>query len=71
MSPEAEKTATSPDQTQPAATLGDNVLQGLESEYELPEKRINGGLHAWLSVLAGFCIFVNSWYVKLIFSLLS
>jgi hypothetical protein len=21
----------------------------------------NGGLHAWLSVLAGFCVFVNSW----------
>lgn len=21
----------------------------------------NGGLQAWLSVLAGFCVFVNSW----------
>ncbi|CAG7941664.1 unnamed protein product [Penicillium olsonii] len=26
-----------------------------------PKRRINGGLDAWLSVLAGFCVFVNSW----------
>lgn len=23
----------------------------------------DGGLEGWLSVLAGFCVFVNSWYV--------
>lgn len=23
----------------------------------------NGGLEGWLSVLAGFCVFVNSWYL--------
>ncbi|KAJ5453063.1 Major facilitator superfamily domain general substrate transporter [Penicillium cf. griseofulvum] len=30
-------------------------------EHALPEKRVNGGLDAWLNVLAGFCVFVNSW----------
>ena len=29
-----------------------------------PKRRINGGLDAWLSVLAGFCVFVNSWLVR-------
>ena len=23
----------------------------------------NGGLEAWLNVVAGFCVFVNSWYI--------
>lgn len=27
----------------------------------LSKPRINGGLQAWLSVLALFCVFVNSW----------
>ena len=26
-----------------------------------PKRRIDGGTLAWLNVLAGFCIFVNSW----------
>jgi hypothetical protein len=25
----------------------------------------NGGLEAWLSVVAGFCVFVNSWYAPI------
>ena len=29
------------------------------AERPMPE----GGLEGWLSVLAGFCVFVNSWYV--------
>lgn len=33
-----------------------------DREHDLP-KRVNGGLNAWLTVLAGFCIFVNSWLV--------
>ena len=30
-----------------------------------PERQAmpDGGLEGWLSVLAGFCVFVNSWYV--------
>lgn len=51
-----------------------------EHEHEQPKKRINGGLDAWLNVLAGFCVFVKSWsvyivvilclyYIKLIFFL--
>ncbi|CAG7959711.1 unnamed protein product [Penicillium salamii] len=52
---------------QPPSTdgLGDNLAPKRENEQatepELPKKRINGGLDAWLSVLAGFCVFVNSW----------
>lgn len=43
-------------------TLGDNSPHNNEgTETGLPKKRLNGGLDAWLSVLAGFCIFVNSW----------
>lgn len=68
MSPEAEKTDSSPDQAQPAANLGNNPVPMVQDEHEHPKRRINGGLDAWLSVLAGFCIFVNSWYVILIFS---
>lgn len=25
------------------------------------KRRVDGGTQAWLTVLAGFCIFVNSW----------
>ncbi|KAJ6072818.1 hypothetical protein N7467_010903 [Penicillium canescens] len=43
-------------------TLGDNSPSNNEgTEPDLPKKRLNGGLDAWLSVLAGFCVFVNSW----------
>lgn len=31
------------------------------SEDEASKPRINGGLEAWLTVLALFCVFVNSW----------
>lgn len=46
------------DQRQPAAarsksseTLNDDVSH----------QNLNGGLQAWLGVVAGFCVFVNSW----------
>jgi hypothetical protein len=43
-------------------TLGDNSPSNNEgTEPDLPKKRLDGGLDAWLSVLAGFCVFVNSW----------
>lgn len=43
-------------------TLGDNSpLNNEGTEPDLPKKRLDGGLDAWLSVLAGFCVFVNSW----------
>lgn len=36
-----------------------------QSSSELNDDHVkpiqNGGLQAWLSVLAGFCVFVNSW----------
>lgn len=37
-----------------------NLTSDNEHENE-PQKRVNGGLNAWLNVLAGFCVFVNSW----------
>lgn len=37
-----------------------NLTPDNEHENE-PQKRVNGGLDAWLNVLAGFCVFVNSW----------
>lgn len=30
---------------------------------EIAKPKINGGLQAWLAVLALFCVFVNSWSV--------
>lgn len=34
----------------------------LEDSNVVPSASIpNGGLGAWLTVLAGFCVFVNSW----------
>lgn len=35
-------------------------------EHEQPKKRVNGGLDAWLNVLAGFCVFVNSWLAYIV-----
>lgn len=32
-------------------------LENAAQESPVP----NGGLEGWLSVLAGFCVFVNSW----------
>lgn len=59
----AEKTTLSGDehdQQRPAAarskfseTLNDDVSH----------QNLNGGLQAWLGVVAGFCVFVNSWWV--------
>jgi len=61
MSSQAEKTIPGGDQQPSTATL-DNSAPDIEYENEeLPRKKVNGGLDAWLSVLAGFCIFVNSW----------
>jgi hypothetical protein len=54
------------DQRQPAAACDKS------SELnDVSEQNPNGGLRAWLSVLAGFCVFVNSWLVKLDFCQLS
>lgn len=30
---------------------------------EIAKPKINGGLQAWLAVIALFCVFVNSWSV--------
>lgn len=39
---------------------------------ELAERSpINGGFEGWLSVVAGFCVFVNSWCVDIWLSILS
>ncbi|CAI7655763.1 unnamed protein product [Penicillium discolor] len=38
-----------------------NLAPENHHEHEQPKKRVNGGLDAWLNVLAGFCVFVNSW----------
>lgn len=40
-----------------------NLAPENHHEHEQPKKRVNGGLDAWLNVLAGFCVFVNSWFV--------
>ncbi|RHZ67337.1 putative MFS monocarboxylate transporter [Aspergillus thermomutatus] len=44
------------DEAVPAQT-GQDAVEGAEPVKPVP----NGGLQAWLSVLAGFCVFVNSW----------
>jgi hypothetical protein len=35
--------------------------QSNQLSHDAAKRRINGGTLAWLNVLAGFCIFVNSW----------
>lgn len=47
----------------------DNLALDNERENEQPKKRVNGGLDAWLNVLAGFCVFVNSWLVYTVVTL--
>lgn len=37
---------------------GQDAVEVVEPVAPVP----NGGFQAWLSVLAGFCVFVNSWY---------
>ncbi|KAJ5129486.1 uncharacterized protein N7515_005525 [Penicillium bovifimosum] len=52
---EEEKTC---DGAQPHPTPADS---NNGKEYDIHKRRINGGLDAWLGVVAGFCVFVNSW----------
>jgi hypothetical protein len=63
MSAQTEKTI--PDgveQPYSTPTLGNTSAPNEhETENELARKQINGGLDAWLNVVAGFCIFANSW----------
>jgi hypothetical protein len=62
MSPQTEKTIPDGEQRNLTPTLHNTLApDDQEIEDEIPRKRINGGLDAWLGVLAGFCVFVNSW----------
>ena len=47
----------------PLPPASGNLAPENDHEHEQPQKRVNGGLDAWLNVLAGFCVFVNSWLV--------
>lgn len=48
------------DNVQPEPTVADsNQLSHLSDDGA--KRRIDGGTLAWLNVLAGFCVFVNSW----------
>lgn len=40
------------------------ATEGPELNNDVAKPRVNGGLQAWLTVLALFCVFVNSWYVE-------
>ena len=42
----------------PATVSGNEVPPQVDT---LSKPRLNGGLQAWLTVLALFCVFVNSW----------
>jgi hypothetical protein len=53
----------------PHPTPVSNLSNKDGKEYDIHKRRINGGLDAWLGVLAGFCVFVNSWLVNLYFEL--
>ena len=55
--PEAEYDA---DSVQPDSPVGEENQSDQLGE-DGPTRRIDGGTLAWLNVLAGFCIFVNSW----------
>jgi hypothetical protein len=59
----AEK-ATTPqyeaDNVQPESTVADQD-QSNQLSHDVAKLKINGGTLAWLNVLAGFCVFVNSW----------
>ena len=37
--------------------------QSHQLSHDAAKRKINGGTLAWLNVLAGFCVFVNSWWV--------
>lgn len=58
-----EKTATpqyEADNVQSDSTVADQD-QSNQLGHDAAKRRINGGTLAWLNVLAGFCVFVNSW----------
>jgi hypothetical protein len=48
------------DNAQPESTVAEQV-QSNQLSHDAAKRRINGGTLAWLNVLAGFCVFVNSW----------
>lgn len=48
------------DNVQPESTVADQD-QSYQLSHDAARRRINGGTLAWLNVLAGFCVFVNSW----------
>jgi hypothetical protein len=48
------------DNVQPESTVA-NSNQPSQLSDDGAKRRINGGTLAWLNVLAGFCVFVNSW----------
>lgn len=50
------------DTVQPDSMVGERDQSDQLSD-DGAKRRINGGTLAWLNVLAGFCIFVNSWCV--------
>lgn len=52
-----EKTDHDHDDTQ--LSVGNQAPQPDDDAFSKP--RINGGLQAWLTVLALFCVFINSW----------
>lgn len=51
---------------QPHLPPSGNLAPDNERQLEQPKTRVNGGLDAWLNVLAGFCVFVNSWLVYIV-----
>lgn len=55
--PESEYQA---DNVQTESTVGEQDQSNQLSD-DGAKRRINGGTLAWLNVLAGFCVFVNSW----------
>lgn len=55
--PEPEHQA---DNVQTESTVADQN-QSSQLNDDGAKRRINGGTLAWLNVLAGFCVFVNSW----------
>jgi hypothetical protein len=55
--PEPENAA---DNVQAVSTVAEQG-QSNQSSDDGAKRRINGGTLAWLNVLAGFCVFVNSW----------
>lgn len=57
----AEKVSHSETEDRPPCPTAVEGHNPSEIKNDVAKPRINGGLQAWLSVLALFCIFVNSW----------